>query len=755
MVNNELKKESLDLIEEAKKRYPVGTCFFPAHINKKRDNTYCIITEDSNFVLRNFEQIVAIINDSNWVDSRLKQYGNTPFNRVVYERGKWAEIVSKPEEKIKEITEENKSLVGRYLKALIDYPNAGAVKKGEYGKIIDSNFADFPSQQNYSCGTAIINLNDSNPIYINKYELMPEGFNPNIETSIEYVKCIKGENNNIHNIVGKIYKVKSYNKNLEYLTLEDYDNTIHNINLNTTNPTNQTDYCIATKEEYDMQNQSKFEVGKWYKTSLNGSTYYGKFNSWNNNKFKASDAYLIRYVINHEFCDGYTWKLLTDLTEIQPYLPDGHVDKLPKELNYKELQDKAWEIYKNVKIGDKYINTRGDECVGYKNVCKSLATNKNSFIECGPGFLWEIQDGEELFAKLLPNDVVETKEVPEYVECIESITDCFTVGRIYTWPHPTDNDGKVRDIGVLNGGLWVFTSTTKEAYDRQQKKLEYPLTSNESFKINDLLIQAKERYPIGTKFYNAIPQHSNKIHIVTKCEVENYENNSNNIRIYASGGDDEKAVIFYANKWAKIILEKKEEWIPKVGDFVTIEDSTLLESGCQGCPKGTFIVVENVFKSKIAGLNYSNENTFIIKTDINHSKFWRISNIGVRKAEPHEIPKETTEIERLKNNWLIGDKVKLIDGYYKDMNEGHIGIITSIESNREFSVDNMTGCDINFWKKVSDTQLIGFNEPYEWTILNPRTPRNSYAIENPLKIKSTINRIKSELIKVKQLKINN
>ena len=88
------------------------------------------------------------------------------------------------------------------------------------------------------------------------------------------------------------------------------------------------------------------------------------------------------------------------------------------------------------------------------------------------------------------------------------------------------------------------------------------------------------------------------------------------------------------------------------------------------------------------------------------------------------------------------------------MNEGHVGIITSVESNREFSVDNISGCDINFWKKVSDTQLIGFNEPYEWTILNPRTPRNSYAIENPLK-KSTINRIKSELIKVKQLKINN
>lgn len=68
----------------------------------------------------------------------------------------------------------SKSLVGRYLKALIDYPNGGRVLKGEIG-IITKEYngipseVDFPSQKNYS----INNITYKNG---KSYELMPEGF---------------------------------------------------------------------------------------------------------------------------------------------------------------------------------------------------------------------------------------------------------------------------------------------------------------------------------------------------------------------------------------------------------------------------------------------------------------------------------------------------------------------------------------------------------------------------------------------------
>ncbi len=70
--------------------------------------------------------------------------------------------------------EEN--LVGRWLKALIDHPSAGVVKKGEYGKIIKDGYCsdlivDFPSQSGYNVSK--LRLDDTS-----RYELMPEGFIP-------------------------------------------------------------------------------------------------------------------------------------------------------------------------------------------------------------------------------------------------------------------------------------------------------------------------------------------------------------------------------------------------------------------------------------------------------------------------------------------------------------------------------------------------------------------------------------------------
>lgn len=71
-----------------------------------------------------------------------------------------------------DVTTLKKSLIGRYLKALVDSPNGGLVKKGEYGLITDENLlhVDFESQKNYSCTSALD--------YPEHYELMPIEFLP-------------------------------------------------------------------------------------------------------------------------------------------------------------------------------------------------------------------------------------------------------------------------------------------------------------------------------------------------------------------------------------------------------------------------------------------------------------------------------------------------------------------------------------------------------------------------------------------------
>lgn len=175
-------------------------------------------------------------------------------------------------------------------------------------------------------------------------------------------------------------------------------------------------YTIYPASDF-LEEEPKFDEGKWYKNIGKDDKVYAKCKKFEKNCFYLSD-HISKDKQYRLYTDGSYFseknyqnaELLTDLSEIQEFLPDGHVDKFPKEMNYKELQDKAWEIYKNVKIGDKYINTKGNECIAFKNPYKSNSIDKNSFIECGYGYLWEIQEGKELFATLLPHDTVKTKE---------------------------------------------------------------------------------------------------------------------------------------------------------------------------------------------------------------------------------------------------------------------------------------------------------------------------------------------------------
>ena len=61
-------------------------------------------------------------------------------------------------------------LIGRYIKALVDYPDGGLVKQGEIGIIVQKSTVDFPSQKGYYLS-----------IWEGKYELMPKNYSPLID----------------------------------------------------------------------------------------------------------------------------------------------------------------------------------------------------------------------------------------------------------------------------------------------------------------------------------------------------------------------------------------------------------------------------------------------------------------------------------------------------------------------------------------------------------------------------------------------
>lgn len=105
----------------------------------------------------------------------------------------------------------------------------------------------------------------------------------------------------------------------------------------------------------------------------------------------------------------------------------------------------------------------------------------------------------------------------------------------------------------------------------------------------------------------------------------------------------------------------KEEF--KEGDWITIEKSSNLENGCTGCPSGTFKVVLRA--SSHNGLLEENPG-FYIQTGV--STTWRVSNKGVRKAFPHEIPQDKSDkidmeaiLEEAKMCYPIGTTVIGLD----------------------------------------------------------------------------------------------
>ena len=82
---------------------------------------------------------------------------------------------------------------------------------------------------------------------------------------------------------------------------------------------------------------------------------------------------------------------------------------------------------------------------------------------------------DKITAKESPEGVsmetIQEEFIPEYVECIKSTTNSFTVGKIYDWPYPIDNQKNRRAIPI-QGALFSFKPSTKEAYEAQFTKQE-------------------------------------------------------------------------------------------------------------------------------------------------------------------------------------------------------------------------------------------------------------------------------------------
>lgn len=119
----------------------------------------------------------------------------------------------------------------------------------------------------------------------------------------------------------------------------------------------------------DFSKEFQFEVGKWYKSN-NKEYLYTKFSGLSDNKFMGTEHIYgnpLEYANTGKF-DTWMFKIeenpqiLTNLSEIQQYLPEGHPDKISNSIPeyvecIKSIDSTKWVIGRIYKLEGKKLRT--------------------------------------------------------------------------------------------------------------------------------------------------------------------------------------------------------------------------------------------------------------------------------------------------------------------------------------------------------------------------------------------------------------
>lgn len=85
-----LVKKTQMLLKRAKKMYPVGTEYRPAHLISSTNQLNCIVMIDQVFYFCNNTIYLNNPNGKNWS----KERNGHIVSQVLYDNGKWAEIIN-------------------------------------------------------------------------------------------------------------------------------------------------------------------------------------------------------------------------------------------------------------------------------------------------------------------------------------------------------------------------------------------------------------------------------------------------------------------------------------------------------------------------------------------------------------------------------------------------------------------------------------------------------------------------------------
>jgi len=256
-----------------------------------------------------------------------------------------------------------------------------------------------------------------------------------------------------------------------------------------------------------LKSLNKFEVGRWYKIN---NCWWAKFLKLEKNDWRMSESITaygtyMRGSFSIDLDDSNrNPTLLTDLSEIQQYLPSDHPDKLVKQ----QLMNKH-----NLVVGKYYTFKGADENIywfrfkellgssvygsGFRNNGKYLNWTEGDFNLTNGNTFKEVTEQEAKGIAALPHEIPNNQPKvndsnTQYWECIDKGGSLrFTVGKIY----------KLVEGKTINSYSPFIDDTGKEnGFSRSNSKFFKPSTETAYNAQNQIVKQTTTITSTGTQF---------------------------------------------------------------------------------------------------------------------------------------------------------------------------------------------------------------------------------------------------------------
>lgn len=342
------------------------------------------------------------------------------------------------------ISKESESLVGRYIKALIDNPCNSDAKKDNYYKIIKLNKNDYE-----------IDISEAKFIYKNVekwkgiIELMPKGFNPNIVESKprfevgKWYKNIseKGWYSKFKRLIDNKFEVSDYITNQgkyrtegwfslhdghEEVSLEEIQQYLPEGHVDKLNPVDnqipeRLSFYVKYTEEFTEDLYNK--LVEWSKNNCKG-----KPRNWNDTYSGFRNNYFIfdNWGLNYKTYDKDTIHYGVD-NNTQSCKVEKSVNEIKDLINYnKQEYNLLEEAKRRYPIGTKYIGLNSNGNGVYENGISRYNPESET-----KGFIWvELSNGFIYVNGKWAEIISESKDSKSIIDVIKPYSNIFNVDRI-------------------------------------------------------------------------------------------------------------------------------------------------------------------------------------------------------------------------------------------------------------------------------------------------------------------------------------